>query len=116
MGGLNSPDLDSIRVPPGQYQRSLYGGAMVTATPLVSFGGDIPCGPGLSQTIDIGFLSGARCTGFLITSVIGSVKISVNGGGLITVPTALAVSDAMINSLRIETGVGATCIVNLLGV
>lgn len=110
------PDLSAQRLPPGQQQRTLYGGVMVTPTPLVFFGGDQVFGASVDQAIDITSNLGGRCTGFLITSVIGSVKVSVNGGGAMTVPTAMAVNDSQINSLRLITGVASSCILNLQGV
>lgn len=111
-----TPNADETRVPSGQRQKSLYGGQMVTPTPLVAFGGDIAIPAASSIVVDIQQNMGARCTGFIISSIFGTVQYSINGGGLRTCPSALAVNDAQINSLLIVTGVGSTCILQLHGV
>jgi len=110
------PNTDETRVPPGQRQKTLLGGTQVTQTPAVYFGGDIIIGASTSQSIDITGLVGGRCTGFVLAAIVGTVQYSINGGGLRTCPSAIAVNSTMMNSLSIVTGPASSCILQLHGV
>jgi hypothetical protein len=109
-------DPDSTRMPSGIKQKTLYGGIQVTPTPMVSFGGDILIPASTSQSIDIIGNMGSRCSGFVLSAIVGTVKISINGGGLRTIPSAIAVNDAQISSLVIVTDVASTATLQLHGV
>jgi hypothetical protein len=84
--------------------------------PLVAFSGDyvIPAGTTLSLTgLD---LMGGRCTGFVLASIVGTVQASINGGGYRTIPSAISVDLADIQSLSVTTGAASSAILQLHGV
>lgn len=88
----------------------------VKQIPLQLFGGDIVVGPGLDQFIDVQDIMGNRATGFLAIGAVGTVQVSVNGGGFRTVLNDLEVNDAAIQNIRVRTGAASTVTIQLHGV
>ena len=75
----------------------------VTQTPIRTFLGDIVIPAGVTQTIDIHTLMGSQCIGFVLIPNSVPVKVSINGGGFRSVPTAMVVDESQIDNLVIQT-------------
>ena len=93
----------------------LFGALLTFETPIVQFPGDIVIGASTSKTIDIQGLLSNRCCGFMILDVVGTVKVSVNGGGLRTIAVQTQIQGAWIRNLTIYTGAASSCLVQLNG-
>ena len=94
----------------------LFGALLIFKQPLTKFPSEISIGASQSINIDIQGLLGDRCTGFQIIQVTGTVKVSINGGGLRTLPYDTALDDAWIRNLTVSTGALSSCIVQLNGI
>jgi hypothetical protein len=91
--------------------------------PITATLGDIPIGSNQDVSVDLSGLS--VCNGFIVLSPTGSVKISINGCPLQSIPTTMQLSGAYVQTLRVVTadtggflGIGVTtsgCIIQPFG-
>ena len=109
--GASAP-LPAARISP----RFVLGAMLTRQAPLTTFLADQNIAAATDITIDVQNLMNNRCTGFILLNIVGTVQISINGGGLRTVPSAMVINDADVSQLRIITAALSTCTVQLHGV
>ena len=109
MPGIEPPLNDAVPI-------VAMGAQQVKQLPLVLFGGDIAIPAGTDLAIDVFAAMGNRCTGFVVSSVVGTIRVSINGGSLRTIATDIAFTDCSISNLRVVSAAGSTCFVQLHGV
>lgn len=82
---------------------------------LRQFPGDQAIGASADVFVDVQAVMGDLANGFLLLSVVGTVQVSINGQGYRTVPTSMAYTNIVLQNLRIKTGPGSSCILQLQG-
>ena len=95
-------DFGNVRPAPADVNPNIAP-VQVTQTPIRTFLGDIAIPANVTQTIDIHTLMGSYCIGFVLIPNSVPVKVSINGGGFRTVPTAMVVDESYIDNLVIQT-------------
>jgi hypothetical protein len=112
--GIDMPGL-GLHQEPLQPPRVVDRALLVKQLPIVLFGGDIVIPAASDIVIDVNDALTGNCTGLIVTNIVGTVQISINGGGFRTVSNDFIANDSTINSLRVQTAALSGCIVQLHG-
>ena len=113
------PTIGDSRAPNKPLERKaaiLFNSQQTIEIPLMTFLGDQVIGAGQDVTIDVQGQMGNRCSGFILASIVGTVQIAINGGGLRSVPSAMVLNGGQINQIRIITAALSGCVLQLNGV